>query len=101
MDITPKLRSFVNANYVRFMETDPLKTALLTDKVAHELGYDLSLGFQYRPLLTDNVIVSTVVGVLIPGRGFRELYQTNPDPLLSYGSRHGVRVVVSLYTVVL
>src|SRR5207253_2009298 len=68
LDVTPKLRSFVNANYVRFMETDPLKTALLTDKVAHELGYDLSLGFQYRPLLTDNVIVSTGVGVLIPGR---------------------------------
>ncbi len=69
-DVTPKLRMFMNANYIRFMETDPLKTALLTDKVAHEVGWDLSMGFQYRPLLTDNIIISAGFGALIPGRGY-------------------------------
>ena len=65
IEVTPKLRSFLNANYIRFVETDPIKTALLTDKIAHELGYDLSLGFQYRPVLTDNIIISAGFGVLI------------------------------------
>ena len=33
MELTPKLRSFINLNYINFVETDPIKTALLTDKV--------------------------------------------------------------------
>ena len=66
-DLTPKLRSFLNANYIRFAQTDPIKTALLTQRVNPEVGWDFSLGFQYRPLLTDNIIVSAGFGALIPG----------------------------------
>ena len=80
-DMTPKLRSFLNANYIRFAQTDPIKTALLTQRVDAEVGWDLSLGFQYRPLLTDNIIVSTGFGVLIPGRGYRDIYKTSTDPV--------------------
>jgi hypothetical protein len=101
MDLTPKLRSFVNANYIRFMETDPLKTALLTDKVAHELGYDLSLGFQYRPLLTDNIIISTGFGTLLPGNGYRDIYKTSPAPVPGYGHPGRGRVDDFLYSAVL
>ena len=80
-DLTPKLRTFLNANYILLAETDSLKTALLTDKVSREIGWDLSLGFQYRPFLTDNIIVSAGFGVLIPGRGFRDIYQASADPV--------------------
>lgn len=81
IEVTPKLRSFINANYIRLAQTDPIKTALLTDKVANEIGWDLSIGFQYRPLLTDNIIISAGFGALIPGRGFKDIYQSNPDPV--------------------
>jgi hypothetical protein len=101
MDLTPRLRSFINANYVRFMETDSIKTALLTGKVDNELGYDLSLGFQYRPLLTDNVIISTGFGTLIPGTGYRDIYKTSSDPVSGYGSHGRGRVDDFLYSVVL
>lgn len=101
MDITPKLRSFLNANYIRFMETDTLKTALLTDRVAHELGYDLSLGFQYRPLLTDNIIISTGFGTLLPGEGYRDIYKTSTDPVTGYGSPGRGHVDDFLYSAVL
>jgi hypothetical protein len=84
LELTPKLRSFINANYIRFVETDPIKTALLTSKVDRELGWDLSLGFQYRPLLTDNVIVSAGLGALIPGRGFKDIYRTSTDPVPAF-----------------
>ena len=80
-DITPKLRSFLNANYIRFVETDTIQTALLTAKVDNEVGWDLSLGFQYRPFLTDNIIVSAGFGVLIPGQGYRDIYKTSTDPV--------------------
>src|SRR5262249_43183059 len=76
IELTPKLRSFLNFNYINFAETDTLKTALLTDKVSREFGWDLSLGFQYRPLLTDNIIISAGLGTLLPGRGFKDIYQT-------------------------
>ena len=101
MDLTPKLRSFLNANYIRFMETDPLKTALLTDRVDNELGYDLSLGFQYRPLLTDNIIISTGFGTLLPGRGYRDIYKTSSSPVSGYGSPGRGSVGDFLYSVVL
>ncbi len=81
IDVTPKLTAFVNANYIRFAETDPLRTALLTDKIDRELGLDLSLGIQYRPFLTDNVIVSAGWGVLLPGRGFKDIYRRSTDPI--------------------
>ena len=56
----------------------------MTPKISNEVGWDLSLGFQYRPLLTDNIIISTGFGVLIPGQGYRDIYNTNPNPIPSF-----------------
>ncbi|NDA67219.1 MAG: hypothetical protein EBY09_11350 [Verrucomicrobia bacterium] len=81
MDLTPKLKAFMNVNYIRFAETDPLRTALLTDKIDRELGLDLSLGIQYRPFLTDNLILSAGWGVLLPGRGYKDIYRRSTDPV--------------------
>ena len=81
LDVTPKLKTFLNLNYIRFAETDPLRRALLTDKIDRELGLDLSLGVQYRPFLTDNVILSAGWGVLLPGRGYKDIYRRSTDPV--------------------
>jgi hypothetical protein len=86
IDTTPKLKTFLNANYIRFAETDSLKTALLSDKVRAEVGWDFSLGWQYRPLLTDNVIVSAGFGALLPGSGFRDIYRRSSSPVPGYNS---------------
>ena len=88
IETTPKLKTFLNANYIRFVETDTLKTALLTDKIRREVGWDLSIGWQYRPLLTDNVIVSGGFGALIPGEGFRDIYRRSTSPVPGYNSPH-------------
>jgi len=98
IELTPKLRSFINANYIRLAETDPIQTALLTDRIDADIGFDLSIGFQYRPVLTDNIIISAGFGTLIPGRGFRDIYQTNPDPVPGYSSARGGRVDDFLYS---
>ncbi len=87
IEVTPKLRTFINANYIRFAETDSIKTALLTDEIDPEIGFDLSIGFQYRPLLTDNIIISAGFGTLIPGQGFRDIYKRSTDPVPGYNAR--------------
>ncbi len=81
LELTPKVRAFVNANYIRLAQTDPIMTALLTAEADNEMGWDLSIGFQYRPLLTDNIIISAGFGALLPGSGFRDIYQTSTDPV--------------------
>lgn len=83
VEVTPKMRSFLNFNYLLFQETEPLKTALLQDNIRHELGFDISLGIQYRPLLSDNIVITAGFGVLLPGAGYRDIYRRNSDPVSS------------------
>jgi hypothetical protein len=88
-ELTPKLRSFLNANYILLAETEPVKVALQTAQQSAEIGEDLSLGFQYRPFLTDNIIVSAGFGVLIPGRGYRDIYGNNGANAPGFDSNSG------------
>jgi hypothetical protein len=74
-DLTPKLRSFVNANFMRFDHTEPLELLLFQAPIDNWLGADYSVGFQYRPPLTENMTVTTGVSALTPWAGLRRIYQ--------------------------
>ncbi|MDB6170545.1 MAG: hypothetical protein JWM88_3409 [Verrucomicrobia bacterium] len=76
LDVTPKLRAFLNANYVFFDDVDSIQRVLLTNQIGRAFGTDLSVGVQWRPLLKDNVVISAGLGALLPGRGFRDIYRT-------------------------
>jgi hypothetical protein len=79
-DVTPRIRAFFNANLIRFVTTAPIKTALLTNEANNAFGTDLSIGTQWRPLLTENIVISAGYGFLIPARGFRDIYRaTQPS----------------------
>ena len=39
------------------------------------VGFDLGLGCEYRPLLSENVVFVGGVQMLIPGQGFRDILQ--------------------------
>ncbi len=75
-ELTPKVRAFANLNYLMFMDTDTLSSALVTDEIDREIGWDLSFGVQYRPFLTDNVRLIAGLGMLFPGAGFKDIYRT-------------------------
>jgi hypothetical protein len=63
-----------NANFLMFDKTNSLEIFLFDGHIDREIGVDLSSGFEYRPLLSNNVILSFGVSALLPGRGFKQLY---------------------------
>jgi len=98
IDVTPKLRAFGNINYILFNDTEPIETTLLTPTIHHDLGWDFSLGVQYRPLLTDNVIISAGMGFLLPGQGYKDIYQTSAVGVPGYSSSSPAHVDDFLYS---
>ena len=44
--------------------------------------------FQYRPFLTDNVIISTGFGTLVPGSGYKDIYRRMDEPVPGFNT-HG------------
>ena len=84
LTLTPKLKMVMNANVVSFADTKPIEVALQTAGIHSLFGYDLSMGFFYRPLLTDNIVFSAGFGAFVPGQGYRDIYNTNTDPVPGY-----------------
>jgi hypothetical protein len=72
--ITPKLRSAVNVNWARFNRTEVLQSVLFQSRIRHTVGLDSGIGIQYRPLLSENLVVTGGLGILAPGRGFKDIY---------------------------
>jgi hypothetical protein len=73
-EVTPKLRAFVNANYLRFDKTAPLELLLFQRPIRKSIGTDFGLGFEYRPPLSENITIRGGAAALQPGRGLRDLY---------------------------
>lgn len=74
MDLTPRLRMINNANLLFFDKTAVLETFLFDGHIDREIGVDLSTGFEYRPFLSNNVIYTVGAAGLLPGRGFKQVY---------------------------
>ena len=74
IELTPKLRSIVNVNFLRFHHTEPLELLLFQAPIRNTIGVDYSIGFQYRPPLAENIIVTGGASALTPGRGFTDIY---------------------------
>ena len=80
MDLTPKLRMINNFNLLWFDETEVLEQFVFQAPIHHFIGSDVSSGFEYRPLLSNNVITRFGVSSLIPGRGFSDIYSNLAGP---------------------
>jgi hypothetical protein len=74
LEITPKLRSINNANVLWFDSVNPLQQFVYQQHIKHFIGVDLSTGLEYRPLLNNNVIFKAGFSTLLPGQGFRDLF---------------------------
>jgi Carboxypeptidase regulatory-like domain len=73
-DLTPKLKGLVNVNYLRFQSTAPIELLLFESPIHNTIGLDYSLGFQYRPPLSENMSITGGAAALSPGQGFRDIF---------------------------
>jgi hypothetical protein len=73
-DITPKLKGFANLNFLRFERTEPLEDLVFQFPIHHTIGTDLGLGMEYRPPLSENIILTAGASALQPGQGFKDIY---------------------------
>jgi hypothetical protein len=86
LDITPKLRMINNVNFLWFDEPGILEQFTFDGHIHHFIGVDPSIGFEYRPFLSNNVILTCGISALLPGQGFRDLYDKfskDVDPLIA------------------
>ncbi len=73
-EITPKLRGFANFNYLRFERTEPLEFLLFQSPIHHTIGEDFGVGAEYRPPLTENIVLTGGASAMQPGQGFKDIY---------------------------
>ena len=76
LELTPKLKAILNANYLRFHRTGSLELLLFQPGIRKDIGFDLGGGLLYRPLLNENVVITAGVTGLLPGKGFDDIYSS-------------------------
>ena len=74
-DITPKLKTINNCNFLWFDHTEVLETYLFTGEVRRHIGADLSSGLEYRPLLNNNILILGGISTLLADDGYADLFQ--------------------------
>ncbi len=74
VELTQRIKTVFNVNYLRFHRTEPLEYVLFQNRIRHEIGWDYSLGVAYRPFLINNVTVTFGASTLQTGQGFRDIF---------------------------
>lgn len=72
-ELTPKLKAVLNFNYLWFAATEPLQYVLHQPSVRPTIGADYSAGFIYRPLLSQNIVLSGGLAMFTPAGGFKDI----------------------------
>ncbi len=72
--VSPQVRAIGNVSYLRFMNTEVLGVLRNQAPPAKEIGWDISGGVQWRPFMSQNLVVNASAAVLLPGKGLKQLY---------------------------
>lgn len=75
LELTPKIKSVLNVNYLRFDRIAVLEGLLFQGGIDEEIGLDVSYGLRWRPYLNQNVVVLGGVAGFFPGKGFEDIYE--------------------------
>jgi hypothetical protein len=74
VELTQRIKTVFNVNYLRFHRTEPLEYVLFQNHIRHDIGFDYSLGVAYRPFLINNVTMTFGASTLQTGGGFRDIF---------------------------
>lgn len=72
-EILQQLRASLNVNYMRFDKIQPLEVFLNQSNIRKDIGWDYSLGLQYRPFLNNNMILNARGALFQPLGGFKDI----------------------------
>jgi hypothetical protein len=75
LDLLPELRLSLNANYMWFDRTESLQALRMQGDIPRPIGADLSAALIWRPWFIQNAVVRLSGAALLPGGGFRSLYE--------------------------
>jgi len=78
LDLTPKLRGVLNANYLAFDKLETLNTLEFQSLLEKSIGIDWGIGVLYRPKLNENIVITAGLTGLLPARGFNLIYESVP-----------------------
>ncbi len=76
-DLYPQVRVIGNLNYLRFLNTTVLGVLRNQAPPAREIGWDISGAVQYRPFMSQNVVLNASAAALVPSSAFKQLYDEN------------------------
>lgn len=76
-DLTPELRLSANANHLWFENTATLETLRNEGSIPRDIGWDLSAAAIWRPKATQNIVMRLSAAALVPGDGFRDLFDNS------------------------
>jgi hypothetical protein len=74
-DLTPTLRVSTNVNWLQFVDTATLRVARAQGDIDKDIGVDASIAVIWRPLAIQNVVGRLSVATLVPGEGYRDLFE--------------------------
>ena len=74
LDVLPELRVVTNINHLQFENTEVLGVLRQQRKPGRDIGIDASVGVQYRPFFTQNVVINASYARLFPGDGYKDLF---------------------------
>ncbi|MBL8651811.1 MAG: hypothetical protein JNL35_15580 [Sphingopyxis sp.] len=73
-DLSPQTRVSVNANHLWFADTSSLQALRMEGTIPKDIGWDLSVAGIWRPKATQNIVGRLSAAVLVPGKGFKDLF---------------------------
>lgn len=73
-DVLPELRLITNVSYLRFGDTTVLGVLRNQSPPSRDIGWDVSAALQWRPFMSQNVVIGASAAALLPGRGLKQLY---------------------------
>jgi len=79
-EVTPQIRVSLNANQLAFADTAVLEAARNQAGLRRRIGADLSMSITYRPFTSQNVILRLAGSMLVPQKGYKDLFGSDDIP---------------------
>ncbi|MEO8384667.1 MAG: hypothetical protein ABI583_05460 [Betaproteobacteria bacterium] len=76
-DLMPEVRVLANISKLNFVNTSVLGVLRNQAPPSKDLGIDVSMGIQYRPFMSQNIVLNASAAALLPGKGLKQLYEEN------------------------